>query len=396
MIEIVSARKIDEYYMSRALSLAQRGMGFTSPNPMVGCVLVSPSGEGPAGRVIGEGWHRRCGGDHAEVAALKDAARRGEDVRGAAAYVSLEPCCHVGRTPPCAQRLAAEGIARVVAATTDPNPKVKGGGMSVLREAGIDVTLPCLEPEARWLNRGFLRAQTLGRPWVTLKAAASLDGRMALANGESKWITGPEARAWAHLMRASHDAVMVGVGTVLRDDPELTVRHTEGRDPLRVVLDSHLRTLSDAKAVKGKGGCLILTILNEADDAKRAKINPMRGASRATQKKRLIDAGARVVELPGCDGRVDLGAALSFLAAEGVLTLMVEGGPGVQGALIKEGLADSLALFAAPKILGEGPGLGSGVYLDSVADSFKLRDVRTRRVGGDILIEGSFTCSPDL
>ena len=223
MDEIVVNRRVDEYYMRRALSLALRGMGRTSPNPMVGCVLVRD------GRILGEGWHRRCGEDHAEVAALKDAERRGETARGAEVYVTLEPCCHFGRTPPCAQRLVREGVSRVVAGTADPNPRVNSGGLAVLREAGVEVSAPCLEEEARRVNRGFIRVQTLGRPWVTLKAASGLDGRMALTDGDSRWITGPEARQWAHGMRASHDAILVGVSTVLKDDPELTVRHTEGQ-----------------------------------------------------------------------------------------------------------------------------------------------------------------------
>ena len=359
--------------MSRALSLASRGMGYTSPNPMVGCVLVRE------GHVVGEGWHRRCGGDHAEVEALKDAARRGETAEGATAYVTLEPCCHFGRTPPCAQRLAAEGVARVVAATTDPNPGVSGGGFAVLKEAGVEVSFPCLEDEARWINRGFLRVQTLGRPWVTLKAASGLDGRMALTNGDSKWITSPEARAWAHRMRASHDAIMVGVGTILADDPELTVRHTEGRSPRRVILDSRLRTPPEARAVCGGGGCLILTASRDADRILALK-----------------NAGANVVTLPSCDGRVDLDEALAHLAREGVLTLMVEGGPGVLTSFMEARLADSLSLFLAPRVMGEGSGLGTGMVLASVADSLKLRDSTTRRVGGDIVIEGRFACSPDL
>ena len=372
MTEIAS-HETDEHYMKKALSLAILGQGETSPNPMVGCVLVRD------GRIIGEGYHHRCGADHAEVDALNDAARRGENVRGATAYVTLEPCCHFGRTPPCAQRLVKEGIARVVAATEDPNPKVKGRGLAVLREAGVEVTCPCLEAEARWLNRGFIRAQTLSRPWVTLKAAVSLDGRMALSNGESRWITGPEARAEAHRMRASHDAILVGVGTVLKDNPELTVRHVEGRSPRRVVLDSRLRTPPDAKAVTGEGGCLILTVSEEA-----------------AKTKALEDAGARVIVLPEEDGHVNLDAALSRLVQEGILSLMVEGGPRVLTAFMEKGLGDWLSLFVAPKVMGEGPGLGTGLCLASVADAVMLKELQSRPVGGDWQIEGRFACSPDL
>ncbi|MCR5346591.1 MAG: bifunctional diaminohydroxyphosphoribosylaminopyrimidine deaminase/5-amino-6-(5-phosphoribosylamino)uracil reductase RibD [Fretibacterium sp.] len=373
MKEIVS-RETDEYYMKRALSLAARGMGTTSPNPMVGCVLVRDS------RIIGEGYHQRCGGDHAEIKALKDASSRGEDVQGATAYVTLEPCCHFGRTPPCAQRLVEEGITRVVAATSDPNPKVKGGGLAVLREAGIEVSFPCLEAEARWLNRGFIRVQMLGRPWVTLKAAVSLDGRMALSNGESKWITGPEARTEAHQLRASHDAVLVGVGTVLKDNPELTVRHVDGRSPRRVILDSYLRTPPDVKAVTGEGGCLILTVSRDEE-----KISS------------LQSAGATVICLPADrEGHVDLSAAMSCLAQEGILSLMVEGGPRVLTAFMKKGLCDWLSLFVAPKVMGEGSGLGMGMYFTSVAEALTLKNLQSRSIGSDLLIEGRFACSPDL
>lgn len=371
MDKIVSDRKIDEYYMRRALSLACRGTGKTSPNPMVGCVLVRDD------RVIGEGYHARCGADHAEVAALEDLARRGETARGATAYVNLEPCCHVGRTPPCAPRLVEEGVARVVAGMTDPNPRVDRKGLEVLRTGGVEVAGPCLEPECRWLNRGFVRVQTLGRPWVTLKAAAGLDGRIALTNGESRWITGPEARQWAHRMRASHDAVLVGVGTVLRDDPELTVRHTEGRHPLRVVLDSRLSTPIGAKVVSG--GCLILTCCSDTAKAEA-----------------LAEAGARIRRLPESRGFVDLGAALSCLVEEGVLSLMVEGGARVLTSFMALGLADELALFSSHRIMGEGPGLGTGLCLEAVSDSVLLKDARTRRVGKDFLLEARFSCSPDL
>lgn len=370
---MMASRREDEYFMSRALSLALRGMGRTSPNPMVGCVIVRD------GRIIGEGFHHACGSDHAEVDALKNAASRGEDVRGATVYVSLEPCCHHGRTPPCAHRLVSEGVGRVVAAMTDPNPKVSSGGLAVLRSAGIDVSVPCLEDEAKKLNRGFIRVQTLGRPWISIKAAAGLDGRTALSNGESKWITSPEARQLAHLMRASHDAVMVGVGTVLADDPELTVRSTDGANPLRVIIDSNLRTPVSAKALRAEGRCVIMTACGDMDKISRLK-----------------DAGAEVEVLPSRDGRADLGEAVTRLAGMGVLSVMVEGGAVLQTSLIRAGLADSLSLFTAPRIMGSGIGLGAEMSLNSVAESLMLADVTARRVGCDMLLEGRFKCSPDL
>ena len=373
MDKIVSVRKIDEYYMSRALSLASHGQGAASPNPMVGCVIVRD------GQVIGEGYHARCGSGHAEVAALGDLARRGGTARGATAYVNLEPCSHFGRTPPCAPRLVEEGVARVVVGMADPDPKVNRGGLEILRTGGVEVDGPCLESECRWLNRGFIRVQTLGRPWVTLKAAAGLDGRMALPHGESRWITAPEARQWAHRMRASHDAVMVGVGTVLQDDPELTVRDAEGESPLRVVVDSRLSTPVSAKVVTGLGGCLIFTC---CEDPARADA--------------LTAAGARVRRAPARGGRVDLEAVLSSLAEEGVLSLMVEGGAKVLTAFVELGLADSLALFTSCRIMGEGPGIGTGLRLGAMSESLLLRDATVRRVGPDFLTEALFSCSPDL
>ena len=373
MDKIVSVRKIDEYYMNRALSLASRGQGAASPNPMVGCVIVRD------GQVIGEGYHARCGLGHAEVAALADLARRGGTARGAAVYVNLEPCSHFGRTPPCAPRLVEEGVARVVAGMADPNPRVNRGGLDILRAGGVEVDGPCLESECRWLNRGFIRVQTLGRPWVTLKAAAGLDGRMALPHGESRWITAPESRQWAHRMRASHDAVMVGVGTVLQDDPELTVRDAEGESPLRVVVDSRLSTPVSAKVVTGSGGCLIFTC---CEDPARADA--------------LTAAGARVRRVPERGGRVDLEAVLSSLAEEGVLSLMVEGGAGVLTAFMELGLADSLALFTSCRIMGEGPGIGTGLRLGAMSESLLLRDATVRRVGPDFLTEALFSCSPGL
>ena len=373
MDKIVSVRKIDEYYMSRALSLAVRGQGRTSPNPMVGCVIVRD------GQVIGEGYHARCGSGHAEVEALDALARKGETARGATVYVNLEPCSHFGRTPPCAPRLVEEGVARVVVGMADPNSEVNRGGLKILRAGGIEVDEPCLEAESRWLNRGFIRVRTLGRPWVTLKAAVGLDGRMALRSGESRWITCPEARQWAHRMRAAHDAVLVGAGTVLRDDPELTVRDTEGRCPLRVVLDSRLSTPISAKAVSGEGGCLIFTC---CDDPARAEA--------------LTDAGARVVRAPERDGAVDLDAVLAALAREGVLSLMVEGGARVLTAFMERGLADGAAFFTSCRVMGEGPGIGAGFCPEGMSETLLLSGACVRRVGSDFLLEARFSCSPDL
>ncbi|MCL2009561.1 MAG: bifunctional diaminohydroxyphosphoribosylaminopyrimidine deaminase/5-amino-6-(5-phosphoribosylamino)uracil reductase RibD [Synergistaceae bacterium] len=380
---MVSKLKIDEYYMRRALSLAWRGTDAASPNPRVGCVLVREDS------VVGEGYHTAHGAPHAEVEALDDAARRGEDVRGATAYVTLEPCSHFGKTPPCAGRLVKEGIARVVAGSEDPNPKVRGGGFGILREAGAEVVVSCLEKECKWLNRGFFRRHTLNRPWVTLKAAASLDGRMALSSeaqasavpGQSsalRGITGEWAQNLTHLMRAEHDGILVGVGTALADDPELTTRRACGKSPLRIILDTRLSLPPSARVLRG--GCLVLACGGDAG-----------------RKKALEDAGAEVCILPpGKNGRVDLHAALTVIAERGVCSLMAEGGPEVLSALMEAGLCDSLALFTAPSVMGEGPGLGSGLNFDFMGGVVKLRDVRSRRVGGDMLVEGIFRCSPAL
>ena len=375
---MASKRRTDEYFMSRALSLARRGTGKTAPNPLVGCILVRE------GRVLGEGYHAACGEDHAEVAALKDAARRGEDVRGATAYVNLEPCSHVGRTPPCAPRLVAEGVSRVVVGMPDPNPRVSGRGLQVLRDAGVEVTMSCLEEDSRWLNRGFIRLQTLKRPWVALKAATGLDGRLALENGESRWITDETSRSWAHQMRAEHDAVMVGVGTVLSDDPALTVRHTEGANPRRVVLDTRLATPPASKVISDDGLCLILTQVEGSDEEKER-----RAAA-------LAEVGAEVVPIPGVDGRLDLCETLAFLAERGVARLMVEGGPTLLGAFMARELADELRLFSAPRVMGAGLGLGTGLNFTAVDQAPILKDVRLRPVGRDVLFEGRFACSPDL
>jgi len=363
--------------MRRALSLAWRGTDAASPNPKVGCVLVK---ETPGGaRIVGEGYHAGYGRPHAEAVALDAAASRSEDVRGAVAYVTLEPCSHFGKTPPCAPRLVREGIKRVVAGSEDPNPKVRGRGLGILRDAGIEVVSPYLEKECKWLNRGFFRCNTLNRPWVTLKAAAGLDGRMALASKTRAFITGETALNWTHLMRAEHDGILVGAGTVIADDPELTTRRTCGKSPLRIILDTKLSLPPSARVIKG--GCLILTCA---------------GSENQNRKMALEDAGAEVCVLPSDNGRVDLRAALRLLAERGVHSLLVEGGPAVLSAFMKAELCDSLALFTAPSIMGEGPGLGDGLSFNFMENVVRLKSANARRAGNDILVEGIFQCSPAL
>ena len=366
---------IHTQYMSRALSLARNGMRMTSPNPMVGCVIVKD------GKIIGEGWHKKYGNPHAEIEAINDANSRGENIKGSTIYVTLEPCSHYGKTPPCANRLVSEGVAEVVIAMRDPNPKVNGNGVKILREGGVKVTeLPEFEEDAKFLNRGFVFVHKYGRPFVSLKAAMSLDGRMNLANGSSKWITGIESRTESHRMRAENDAVLVGVGTVLSDDPELTVRHVEGINPLRVILDSRLRTPTSAKVIGHDNKCLIITAENSASEKARA----------------LTDSGAEVAKVKTKDGRVDLHSAMKYLAGRGILTLMAEGGPEILSALLREGLADYMKLFIAPKIFGEGKSINVGMNFSDVKSSFTLTKTITRTLGSDIMTEGRLTCSPDL
>ncbi len=357
--------RTDEYYMSLALELARRGTE-CSPNPRVGCVLVRN------GEIVGRGWHAKYGGPHAEVNAVRDA---GEAAAGATAYVTLEPCSHYGKTPPCADLLIERKIVRVVSGMRDPNPKVDGGGIAKLEKAGIEVTTGVLEAECRKLNRGFISRMTKGRPWVTLKIASSLDGKIALENGESKWITGPEARAAVHAMRAASDAVLTGSGTVLADDPLLTVRDAPGRTPRRVILDRRLRTPSGAKILRG-GKVSVFTL----ESAPREKI---RG---------LEDAGAEVVCLAGDNF---LASVLDKLCGDGVNYLMVEAGARLFGAFTEAGLCDELALFAAPKIMGRGLSFSDSLSFKSMQGLPELEIEEISRLGRDLLIKGVFACSRD-
>ena len=350
----------DRAFMARALALAERGLRTTTPNPRVGCVIVR------GGAVQGEGWHQRAGLAHAEVAALADAAARGNDVRGATLYVTLEPCNHTGRTPPCTDAVIAAGVARVVAAMADPNPTAAQGAAR-LRAAGIDVELGLMEDEARELNIGFVARTTRGRPWLRMKAAASLDGRTALANGESQWITGPEARADGHAFRARACAILTGIGTVRQDDPQLTVRAVEtARQPLRIVIDRHGETPAGAKVLAG-GNALIVT---------NGARNPAWGG------------GVEVLALPDATGRVDLAAMMRELGARGVNELHVEAGGGLNGALLAAGLVDELLLYLAPCVIGD-PARGVadfGAGLARLADRVALAIHSVDRVGADLRI----------
>jgi diaminohydroxyphosphoribosylaminopyrimidine deaminase/5-amino-6-(5-phosphoribosylamino)uracil reductase len=318
----------DRDAMARALALAEQGLATTTPNPRVGCVIVRD------GAIIGEGWHRRAGEPHAEILAL---AAAGEAARGATAYVTLEPCTHFGRTPPCTGALIAAGLTRVVAAMEDPNPKVAGSGLDRLRAAGINVDCGLLADEARELNIGFISRMTRGRPWVRLKVAATLDGKTALKNGVSQWITGAEARADGHRWRARACAVLTGIGTVKADDPQLTVRdHPCERQPLRILLDPRLEVSPAARILQG-APALVLTAVADND----------------THARQLADSGHSILTLPSKDGRVDLPALMRELAARELNEIHVEAGATLNGALLAAGYADELLLYLAPMIVGD-------------------------------------------
>jgi diaminohydroxyphosphoribosylaminopyrimidine deaminase/5-amino-6-(5-phosphoribosylamino)uracil reductase len=317
----------DQAFMVRAIALTERGRCTSTPNPSVGCVIVKN------GRVIGEGWHERAGEAHAEVRALEAAT---ESAEGATVYVSLEPCVHHGRTGPCTDRLIAARVARVVAAIEDPFPEARGRGAAKLRESGIRVDVGLLEDEARDAHRGFLTRVTKRRPWMRIKAAASLDGRIALANGESRWITSEAARRDVHALRAQSCAMLTGIGTVLRDDPELTVRHVPcRRQPRRVVIDSHLDTPATARILQGEPA-LILTV---SDDAAR--------------RDALAAKGAEVVRVPNEGAKTDLAAVARLLAERGFNEVTVETGGKLMGSLLRAGVVDELVIYYAPLLLGD-------------------------------------------
>jgi len=348
----------DHAMMARALRLAERGAYTTKPNPMVGCVIARGD------EVVGEGWHQRKGGPHAEVFALQAA---GERAKGATAYVTLEPCAHVGDTGPCADALVAAGVSRVVAAMRDPFPKVDGTGFARLRDAGVDVGVGLMEAQARALNNGFLSRIERGRPWVRVKLACSLDGRTAMASGDSKWISGEASRADVMRWRARAGAILTGAGTVLADDPSLTVRFDEAQEfvaPLRVVLDPGLATVARGKVREGDAPTLYL----HAPDAK---------------PPRELAADRAAVPVKG--GKFDLQAVLALLAQRGINDVHVETGATLAGALLMAGLVDELLLYVAPVVLGEtARPLFGGLGFTEMAQRLQMKIVETRRIGDDL------------
>ena len=348
---------LDHLHMANALRLAERGAYTTRPNPMVGCVIAH--GE----RVVGQGWHQRAGGPHAEVFALREA---GGQARGATAYVTLEPCAHYGRTPPCAMALVEAGVSRVVAAMRDPFPQVDGGGFELLRAAGVIVAEGLMAVSARALNRGFLSRVERGRPWLRVKLAASLDGRTAMADGTSKWITGPAAREDVQHWRARAGAILTGAGTVLADDPMLNVRLQDNdvAPPLRVVLDARLRSLGCARVREGGAPTLYLHEASARVPGTHAEFASVRAHD---------------------DGRLDLGAVLVLLGERGINEVHTEAGATLAGALLAGGWVDELLLYQAPTLLGEhGLPLLAGLGIQAMEQQRRMRVVDQRYLGADL------------
>ena len=366
----------DHRFMAHALRLAQRGMNTTTPNPRVGCVIVKE------GQIISEGWHEKTGGPHAEAVALANLAASltttlSTSAAGATVYVTLEPCSHTGRTPPCADALIAAGVTRVVAAMQDPNPQVAGKGLARLGAAGITTECGLLSEEAHELNIGFVSRMTRGRPWVRLKIAASLDGKTALKNGVSQWITSAQSRQDAHLWRARSCALLTGIGTVKDDNPCLTVRGvTTSRQPLKIVVDSQLQTPLDAAVLTG-GGVLIAC----------ATDHPAR-------REALTAAGAEIIVLPAAHGQVDLAALLTALGQRGINEVLVEAGARLNGALLQDNCVDELLLYQAPLLLGEAArGMiheGPQSELTDLADARQLHVIEHRIISADFFIRARF------
>lgn len=358
---------VDQAYMARALELARKGLYSTHPNPRVGCVVVKD------GVVIGEGWHVRAGEPHAEVHALRQA---GDNARGATAYVTLEPCSHFGRTPPCADALMKAGVARVVAAMQDPNPQVAGQGLLRLAEAGIEVACGVLEAEAREINAGFIKRMETGLPFVRVKLAMSLDGRTAMASGESQWITGAAARRAVQRLRARSSVVLSGADTVLLDAARLTVRPDElgldaeqtalaaARQPLRVLVDGRLRVPTDA-AFYQAGPALVAS---------------------CAERDGFAVEGRELLVLPGADGHVDLAKLLAELGARGANEVLVEAGPRLAGAFARLGLVDEYRIFVAPRLLGSSARPLLELPLEKMAEARELKIVDIRAVGDDWLV----------
>ena len=360
---------IDEQFMHEALTLAAQARGRTSPNPMVGSVVVKD------GRVVGRGYHVRAGTSHGEVVALEDASGQ---AHGATLYVTLEPCCYYGRTPPCTKAIIAAGIRRVVAAMRDPNPLVSGKGLEELRQAGIEVKLPVLEAEAAALNEVFIKYITTKRPFVLLKVAASLDGKIATVTGESRWITNERSRLLVHQLRDQVDAVMVGINTVLRDDPLLTTRLPGGggRDPMRIIVDSRLRLPCEARVLTAStAACTLIATTAEAPREKRLQLEA---------------AGAKVLVVEGDGPGVPLGSLMEQLGTMQVSSILLEGGGELHSSALRVGIVDKVLYFLAPKLIGgrSAPPAIGGAGFARLEEAVTLERMHVRQLDGDLLIEG--------
>jgi diaminohydroxyphosphoribosylaminopyrimidine deaminase/5-amino-6-(5-phosphoribosylamino)uracil reductase len=357
--------KVHLKMMRAALALARRGLGKTSPNPAVGCLIVRE------GAVVGRGWHKKAGTPHAEVHALNEAAGL---AAGADAYVTLEPCAHFGKTPPCARALVAAGVGRVFVAMVDPNPLVAGKGIEILREAGIEVHVGLLEGPARELNLPFIKWIETGRPFVILKSALTMDGKSATASGDSRWITGDRSRREVHRLRGVMDAIMVGVGTVVKDDPLLTCRVPGGKDPIRVVVDSTLRIPLHAAVFNQHSAARTIVATCSSDAARLAA---------------LASHGGQVLACAEHEGRVDLGDLFGQLGALGIQSILLEGGSHLAGAALRAGLIDRCMIFLAPKLVGGvGMGLFAGEGVSMMGDALRLEEMTVKRIGADLLVQG--------
>ena len=358
-------RMTDERYMKMALELAKRGVPWACPNPLVGAVIVKN------GRIIGKGWHRCCGENHAEINAIESAR---EPVRGSTIYISLEPCSHHGRTPPCVERLVSEKPAAVVIGTIDPNPIVSGRGVATLKRHGIETRVGVLEDQCREINEVFFKYIRTRTPFVTLKFAQSIDGKIATATGHSRWISSEPSRVFAHRLRSHHDAILVGSGTVTKDDPELTCRLVRGRDPLRVVVDSKLKIHPDARVLQDQARARTLVFTTSGHDRKKIRV--------------LVERGIEV-RVAGT-GQVELSTVLKELGKRQVSSLLVEGGAGVLTSFIRERLADRLIIISAPKIFGKGTDAIGELAVKTVDQAIPLTVRRVSRKSGDVIVDARF------
>ncbi len=359
----------DVDFMNRALELAGRGQGSTSPNPMVGAVVVK------AGRIVGEGYHEAVGRAHAEVNAIETAGRR---AAGATLYVTLEPCNHTGRTPPCTEAILAAGIRRLVVAMADPNPHVRGGGIDILRKQGVEVTTGVQENRARRLNEAYFKYITTGLPHVVVKCAATLDGWIATHSGDSKWVSGQRSREYVHRLRHAMDAILVGIETVETDDPQLTVRleDVEGIHPRRIILDTHLRIAGNARVLQLRDGVDTVVVTGSSVSEDR--------------RKKIAGTGVRVLAAPVKNDRIDLNALMPLLGRMQITSLLIEGGGAVIASALHDRVVDKIMFFYAPKILGgdDGVPICRGAGPDAMKDCVPVSELKVHRFGEDVMIEG--------